>query len=224
MCRSKRERSRSTSSPTPPLVEGAQVAERARQVPAEREVQRALAVGDGERGFDLGAIGRTRKELEDRVEVAAEERLVLRRSEQLALARAQARVPVGEVARRRQQDHGASACCAPAEEKPQRGLGIRESFLDGVSHHAILAACQLHPAGRLQRPDDLQRRRRARRADPRPSARRAGRRAARSRRAAPPGSRAAVLAAPWDSSELSRTASSRRRTSARHSRNASSRA
>ena len=49
-----------------------------------------------------------------------------------------------------------AACCAPAEEKPQRGLGIRESVLDGVAHRAILAACQLHPAGRLQRPDDLQ--------------------------------------------------------------------
>src|SRR5207253_9053782 len=57
---------------TPPLVKGAQVAERARQVPAERGVQRALAVGDGECGFDLGAIGRTRKELEDRIEIAAE--------------------------------------------------------------------------------------------------------------------------------------------------------
>ena len=50
---------------TPPLVEGAQVAERARQVPAERDVERALAVADGERGFDLGAIGRAREELED---------------------------------------------------------------------------------------------------------------------------------------------------------------
>ena len=27
------------------------------------------------------------------------------------------------------------------EEQPQRGLDIREPFLDGVSHHAILATC-----------------------------------------------------------------------------------
>ena len=55
---------------TPLFVKGEQVAERARQVPAERDVQRALAVGDGECGFDLGAIGRTGEELEDCLEVA----------------------------------------------------------------------------------------------------------------------------------------------------------
>ena len=112
----------------------------------------------------------------------------------------------------------------PAEEKSQCGLGVRESFLDGISHYAILAACQFHPACRLQRRRRFPTRLQARRADPRPSARRAGRRAARLRRAALSGFRAAVLAAPWDSSGLSRMASSRRRTSARNSWNASSRA
>ena len=130
---------------TPLLVEGAQLAEPARQVPAEREVQRALPVGDGECSFDLGAIGRARKELEDAIEVAAEQRLVLRRSEQLALARAQTRVPVGEVGRRRQHESWRLGLLCSAEEKPQRGLGIREPFLDGVSHHAILAAVPAPP-------------------------------------------------------------------------------
>ena len=46
--------------------------------------------------------------------------------------------------------------CASAEEKPQRGLGICEPFLDGVAHDAPVAARELHPAGGLERRGDLQ--------------------------------------------------------------------
>jgi hypothetical protein len=42
------------------LVEGALIAEAARQVPTERDVQRPLPAAAGERSLDVGAIGRAR--------------------------------------------------------------------------------------------------------------------------------------------------------------------